>query len=75
MAQSAQIDPGAFAEAGRGPMTRDESGVAMRQAIAHSARPVIGRGNRGPDCEELLRRWKLSRRWRVGAVQILQNVS
>jgi len=54
--------PGRFAETERKPVTRRDFEAAMRQVMAHSAKPKVKSENRKPTREKLSRKFKISRR-------------
>ena len=59
---SGAIDRAAFAETEREPVTRGDVEAALRQVVAHPAKPESKSENREPSREELNRRFKMSRR-------------
>ena len=61
-AMTATPDPAVFAETERDDATMADMEAAMRQVMAHPARPVAKSENREPTKEELNQRWKLTRR-------------
>ena len=60
--QRGKVDPTAFAETEREPVTRRDFEAVVRQAMAHSAKPEKRSENREPTREELSRKFKISRR-------------
>ncbi len=56
------FDSTAFAETEREPVTRADFETAMRQVMAHSAKPEVRSENREPTREELAQAYKMRRR-------------
>ena len=59
---SGGIDPAAFAETERDPVTRTDVETALRQVMTHAAKPQDGSENREPMRKELSQRYRLKRR-------------
>ncbi len=58
---SARPDPVAFAKTALDPATLPDVEDAMRQIMAHPAKPKSKSENREPTVDELNQRWKLRR--------------
>ena len=56
------IDPAAFAETERDPVTRVDVETALRQVMTHPAKPQDGSENREPTRAEFGQRYRLRRR-------------
>ncbi len=59
--RQSEIDPAAFAETKRDPVKQADVESAVRQVMAHPAKPKNGSENREPTQAELNQRWKLRR--------------
>ena len=57
-----KFDPAAFKQVERDLVTRSDVESALRQVMAHPAKPEIRSENREPTVAEVGQRWKMGRR-------------